>query len=234
MRLHRFFIDNIIGSQKELVVSDVGLLHQWKKVFRLGAGDSVVLFDGSGNEYECKIETLSKDRADIFVGESRLLHLPKKDVWLCVAVIKKDHFEWVVEKGTELGVNNFIPILADRSEKKDLNIERLNKIAREASEQSGRGSVPKIHSPMTLRDVLSGAIDLPDRKITFEPDGEVFSDKDFNQTESVAIFIGSEGGWSDEELKFFTDKNIDLKSMGKQILRAETAAIASATLFLIL
>lgn len=102
---------------------------------------------------------LSKESAQISVGESRTVPTAKKDVWLCMAIVKKDNFEWIVEKGTEIGVNHFVPVVAERSEKKDLNMERLIKIAREASEQSGRGTVPEIHPVMTLEDIFSNSND---------------------------------------------------------------------------
>lgn len=241
MRLHRFFVGEMsggqIGEQKKLDIFDADLIHQWKKVFRLGAGDDVILFDGSGREYTCKIEMLSKDSAQVSVGESRAVPEAKKDVWLCVALIKKDNFEWIVEKGTELGVRHFVPVVAERSEKKDLNMERLIKIAREASEQSGRATVPEIHPVMTLEGIFSGndssLFKFPNHRIAFDPEGIAMISKDTSDTESVAIFIGPEGGWSEREIEFFKKQEVDLKTMGNQILRAETAAIATATLFLL-
>ncbi len=241
MRLHRFFVGDILSGQvdgqKKLVISDEGLVHQWQKVFRLKSGDNVVLFDGSGREYTCKIEMLSKGGAEVSVGESRALHSPKKDVWLCVALIKKDHFEWVVEKGTELGVNHFVPVMAERSEKKDLNIERLAKIAKEASEQSGRGTIPKIHEVTTLENIFSAGTsaisDFPSHRISFDLEGTAFISEDVDDVKPVAIFIGPEGGWSEKEIDFFKKEEVDLKTLGDQVLRAETAAVATATLFLL-
>lgn len=235
MRLHRFFVGYIVGGQidgqKKLVISDESLIHQWQKVFRLKSGDNVILFDGSGREWTCKIEMISKDGTEVSVGESRALNSPKKDVWLCVALIKKDHFEWVVEKGTELGVNHFVPVIAERSEKKDLNMERLGKIAKEASEQSGRGTIPKIHPVMTLQDVF--AYDTPTHRIAFDLEGTAFISGDVKDDRPVAIFIGPEGGWSEKEIELFKKEEVDLKTLGEQVLRAETAAIATATLFLL-
>ncbi|MSR73237.1 16S rRNA (uracil(1498)-N(3))-methyltransferase [Candidatus Parcubacteria bacterium] len=248
MRLHRFFVNEMVGGRAKIVISDEDLLHQWKKVFRLASGDNVIIFDGSGNDYECKIVTISKDRAELAVGASRNIPAIPKDVWLFIALIKKDHFEWVVEKGTELGVSHFVPILAERSEKKYLNMERLAKIAKEASEQSGRGTVPEIHAVMSLEDAIVGEISSiaddissnmaknPPNKIVFDPNGVLLTRADFENkkpAEPVALFIGPEGGWSEDELALFASKKVSVKSMGQQILRAETAAIASATLFLL-
>ena len=244
MRLHRFFVNEIVGGRAKIVISDEDLLHQWKKVFRLVPHDNVIIFDGSGNDYQCKIETISKDRAELAVGAPRNIPATKKDLWLFVALIKKDHFEWVVEKGTELGVSHFVPIIAERSEKKDLNMERLAKIAKEASEQSGRGTVPEIHAVMSLEDAVASDIfgmagDISrnvaknsPNKIALDPKGLALVREDFENKEPTALFIGPEGGWSEDELALFASKKVLVKNMGQQILRAETASIASATLFL--
>jgi len=229
MRLHRFFIREQIQGKNTLVVTNVETLHQWKKVFRLGAGDTVVLFDGFGREYACEITLLSKERAELLIKESCRVHTFSREIWLCAAIIKKDNFEWIVEKATELGVSNIVPILADRSEKKDLNSTRLLKIATEASEQSGRGSVPYIYEAQSLFDattLLSGV-----GKIVFEPVGGALVPTDFLDKRPVALFVGPEGGWTDEELTFFGHEQIEKKTLGDQILRAETAAIAVTTLF---
>ncbi len=244
MRLHRFFVNEMVGGRAKIVISDEDLLHQWKKVFRLVPHDNVIIFDGSGNDYQCKIETLSKERAELAVGAPRNIPATKKDLWLFVALIKKDHFEWVVEKGTELGVSHFVPIIAERSEKKDLNMERLSKIAKEASEQSGRGTVPEIHAVMSLEDAVASDIsgmagDISrnvaknsPNKIALDPKGVALMREDFENKEPTALFIGPEGGWSEDELALFASKKVLVKNMGQQILRAETASIASATLFL--
>ncbi len=231
MRLHRFFIKEPIGKKEKVVIEDVDILHQWKKVFRLTSGDKVVVFDGQGSEYVCVVDMLSKERAELSVESEREVFGVSKEVWLCVGIIKKDNFEWIVEKGTELGVSHFVPIVAERSEKKDVHMERLEKIACEASEQSGRGTTPTIHSVKTLEEVFS--MDLPARKILLHPEGEKISKESFSDESPVALFIGPEGGWSDMELKFFKEKNVVPHTLGQQILRAETASVAVSALFLL-
>ncbi len=236
MRLHRFFVGDIINSfikeGDRFDISDSDLVHQWKKVFRLKTGDNVILFDGSGFEYVCKIENMSKDSVEISTGTAKKIDPLEREVWVCMSVIKKDNFEWVVEKCTELGVSHFLPIIADRSEKKDLNMDRLKKIAKEASEQCGRGDVPKIHEIITLEE--SFLYDLPQEKFFFDLNGSDLSEKDLKDKKPVAIFIGPEGGWSEKEVSFFKSKNIETKILGKRVLRAETAAISATSLFLLL
>lgn len=140
MRLHRFYISETVGDKNEITINSTEQVNQIRRVFRLKTGDSIVIFDRSGYDYECRIGSFWKGLLSlIVVSNSRSRYMPSRDIYLCVAVVKKDTFEWIVEKATELGVTDIIPIIAERSEKKSLNGERLKKIAIEASEQSGRG-----------------------------------------------------------------------------------------------
>jgi 16S rRNA (uracil1498-N3)-methyltransferase len=233
MRLHRFYT-TATPKNDTFDISDRELTHQWKSVFRYNVGSQVILFDGSGFDYLCVISSLRNLGASATVirkikgGEK-----PKVRLTLCLGVIKKDNFELVVQKATELGVNQVIPVLCERSEKKNLNSERLIKIAVEASEQSGRGDVPEIKSISKLEDILKGD-SLPNNVLCLNLEGkyikDVLAEADFKE---LAIFIGPEGGWSDEELSLFKKYNIHCVSLGSQVLRAETAAISAASLILL-
>lgn len=222
MRLHNFFIQENIEGAQTVTIGDHELLHQWNKVFRLKKGDRVVLLDNSGFEYECEFTLLTKKEAVLSVLEKRENPVrPKREVHLYLAMLKKDNFELVLQKGTELGVTHFHPIITARTEKQNLNVERAQKIVREASEQSGRGKMPVIMETTNVRDVDVDCIAL-------HMDGEEFDAKQF--AGNVSVLIGPEGGWSEEELVHFREKNIPIYSLGNTTLRAETAAIAIATL----
>lgn len=230
MRLHRFYTSTPI-TKDTFDISDRELVHQWKNVFRYNVGSQVILFDGFGIDYLCIISSLRNLGATLnVVRQTKNKFSPKVNLWLCLAVTKKDNFEFVVEKATELGVTNIIPILCERTEKKNLNLERIKKISIEASEQSGRGSVPKIHQIFDLVDILDSDI-LPNRVLFLSPDGEKMPA--LNDSEDVAIFVGPEGGFSEKEIKFFKDHNIIGISLGSQILRSETAGIAISSLLLL-
>jgi 16S rRNA (uracil1498-N3)-methyltransferase len=164
--------------------------------------------------------------------------LPKLKVNLYAAVTKKDTFEWIVQKATELGVTKIIPILAERSEKKALNIGRLEKIAVEASEQSGRGDVPEI-MPIAKLDEMIGAVgatnqdsDATAETIVFHTEGEIFSPAEFidDNGGQINVLIGPEGGWSPDEIDTFHKNKIAVRSLGKQILRAETAVVVALSM----
>lgn len=265
MRLHRFFARNLSASKeqgqlghggtndsKEIVEGSIITYahdtHQWQRVFRYGQGDRVILFDGSGNDYVCEILTFPGEINGVTTGATlRVVEIrvntvkPVHQVILVVALVKKDTFEWIVEKATELGVAEIIPVLAEHSEKKSLNMERLEKILIEASEQSGRGDVPILHEVMSVADLLEN------RKLisissafVFDPSGRKFIEEDFtignkgeenNESDTskavVAVFIGPEGGWSLQELASFKKVGLPVLSLGPQILRTETAVVVA-------
>lgn len=230
MRLHRFYSPSRIQDDS-VDIADRELVHQWKHVFRYNVGSQVILFDGSGAEYLCMISSLRTAGATLSVLKKHIKKsLVGRPIWLCMAVVKKDNFEWVVEKATELGITHIVPIVAERTEKKNLNMDRLKKIAVEASEQCGRVDVPTIHPVTTLPELFARNI-LPDAKILLHPDGvPVAQYFENHRLSDVAVFIGPEGGWSDLELNFFAHYGVPALSMGHYVLRAETAAIAGVSL----
>lgn len=233
MRIHRFYVETPINAKK-FDISDRELIHQWKTVFRYNVGSQVILFDGSGVDYLCMITSLRNLGATIEVIHEENTNFDKKmNLWLCVGIIKKDNFELVVQKATELGVSHIIPVLCDRSEKKNLNIDRLNKIIVESSEQSGRGDIPKIHEIVPLSKLLDSDI-LPNNAFALNFDGVPFYKYSENiKIKDLAVFIGPEGGFSVEEMENFKAHKIDTVSLGSQVLRAETASIAIASLLLL-
>lgn len=230
MRLHYFFIDQPLLPQKEIFVSDSLLLNQWRNVLRFKTGDQLILLDNSGQEFVSHFVSLFRDEAKIFIDESRAAkNIPTREVTLFASLAKRDSFEWMLEKGTEIGVSNFVPIETERSEKKSLNIERSKKIIREASEQAHRGKCPEICEPVPLAEILERNIPI----VAFHPDGEKFSFEKIFGLQSVGIIIGPEGGFSERELELIKKKKIKIFSLGPMVLRAETAAVAAASLFLL-
>ena len=156
-------------------------------------------------------------------------NIPKKEIHLFQSVIKKDNFEWVMEKGAELGVSYFHPIVSERSEKKNINFERVGKIIKEASEQSWRWSLPILGELADLKNALNNNFIAS----AFHPIGDKFNKNDFEKDKILGILIGPEGGWSDKELELFKEKGVKILSLGSQILRADTAAIAVSSLLLL-
>jgi 16S rRNA (uracil1498-N3)-methyltransferase len=246
MRLHRFYINQKIGEMGEITLTDSELIHQLVNVFRFKAGDKVILFDGSGFEYEAEITTISKKEIKLnplvkIQGKDTLNK--KNNVSLYLSLIKKSNFELAVEKCTEIGVTEIHPIISERSEKKDLNLERLNKIVKEASEQSGRVTLPKVFEITDLEKAVSQAIGDNKTCIVFhtvtdstatehnrpghQNDHPALTKAGIDGRHQVATFVGPEGGWTEKEMNLFKQNNFQILSLGQNILRAETAAIVA-------
>lgn len=232
MRLHRFHLSTPI-EKETFDITDRDIVHQWKSVFRYNVGSQVILFDGSGTDYLCVITSLRNLGASVEVLKSKSTEDLPKNIYLCVALIKKDNLELVVQKATEIGVNHIIPIICERSEKRKLNMDRMRKIAKESSEQSGRGNIPTIHEITKIPTLFTSGV-LPQEKVVFDPSGVQFRQwwNGVNQN-SIATFVGPEGGFTPAELNQFRAYNVPVVSLGNRILRAETAAISVSSLLLL-
>ena len=232
MRLHRFFIPQTIGSQTQITVLSAELVNQIRHVFRLKTGDIIKVFDGSGSDYECRISDFQKESLLLDVqGSERSKFMPESEVCLLASIVKKDNFEWIVEKATELGVTRIIPVVSERSEKKSLNEDRIKKIAIEASEQSGRGTIPVIERITSLADAIDN-YGSP-TSLIFHTEGKLFHRSDLEKTDNISVFIGPEGGWSLDEIDMFHEKKIPMYCLGAQVLRAETAVVAALSLVML-
>jgi 16S rRNA (uracil1498-N3)-methyltransferase len=224
MRLHRFYIEENLKVKNELTLRDDGFIHQLRDVFRLSADDQVILFDGQGIDYTFDIKMLSKKEINLEKVSEGKSFIPEKKVILLMSLIKKDNFELVLEKGTELGVTHFVPVITERVQKKNIDMVRANKIIKEASEQCGRGDLPTIDESIDLEDALKAYPDL----IAFDISGGNLNDYKL-PTNDYQLLIGPEGGWSDRELQMFSDKKMKIFKLGNTTLRAETAAIVAVS-----
>ena len=155
-------------------------------------------------------------------------------VHLLLAVFKFDHFEWAVEKATELGVGRITPVLARRTEKHlaqaaTKRVERWRRIAHEASQQSRRSDVPTLDDPQTLAAALQ-TVDAQRRILLAETEEQNTLRAAVSASspgENIVLAIGPEGGWTADEMQRFTDAHWQHATLGPRILRAETAAIAA-------
>lgn len=233
MRLHRFYVSQPLGE--DVVINDVSIIKQWTKVFKYKKGNFVILFNGEGSDITYLIDDISSKNCTLILKKISLSYIPNKKITLYLSIIKKNNFELIVQKATELGVTTIIPILSERSEKKNLNEERLQKIAIESAEQCGRGDIPTIMPIISLSQVL----EIPsthDFMCILQMNGIPFSNEVIQNKlkgiKNIGLFVGPEGGWSEDEEKLFKSKNIIPISLGKTVLRAETAGIV-ATAFML-
>jgi len=228
MRIHRFYLQNTPETLEEtnlLSIADENLIHQWRSVLRFTPGEIAELFTHEGTTYSVKLTELTKK-----LSTWEILNTIKKDintskVSLYMSVIKKDNFELVTQKSTEIGVAEIVPILSSRSQHKSLNHDRLSKIVIEATEQSGGMKPPSIEGILTLKEGLNRAQKENQDVIVCEFDGILLEDFDHKDDTHVALFIGPEGGWSEEDRELFEKYSVTKISFGTKVLRAETAAI---------
>jgi 16S rRNA (uracil1498-N3)-methyltransferase len=226
MRLHRFYVHPEEHKlAHKLWLRDERIIPQWQKVLRYRPGQEVVLFDGLEHERLYKIVEFDKDAAHLEYIADFERKLPKKDIYLAWALLKKDKNDWVLQKCTELGINHFVPLLTKRCEKTGFNEERAKKIVIEASEQCGRGNIPNIREPMnpsTLIKELKGKVPI----LVCEQTG--INQIDTNLQKCV-LMIGPEGGWSENELQLFDAQDVTKINLGDFTHRAETASIVAAS-----
>lgn len=235
MKLHRFFIEQPLGE--EIVVKEKKLIHQWNNVLKFKKGESLILFNSSHNkDYTYSIVTITKNEANLHLqDEDSNLNQKEEEnaVNLCISLIKKDNLDLILQKCTELGVSEYTPLISDRVEKKNIsswNKERGEKIIIEAVEQSGWGNIPKINDPIKLEDLLKNldnkggienviVMDISDnKKDTFN----------YKKETKKYLLVGPEGGWTEEERELFRKYKLNTLSFGKNVLRAETAAIVGS------
>ena len=181
------------------------------------------------------VASVSDDRVEFELG-GEIASAAITPITLLLSVFKFDRMEWAIEKCTELNVTSIIPVITRRTEKhlaqaSEKRVDRWRRIAREASEQSRRIAPPEISDPVKLLDALQAPADLRIVLAETEREASLFEILQArDHIASLVLAIGPEGGWSDEELKFFQQAGWLSASLGATILRAETAAIAALAL----
>jgi len=206
--------------------------HYVKDVMRLKKGDYLSVFNTQG-EWSAIIENYEKEGAKIKILKKARDKENEKNVWLAFSPIKQSALNFLIQKGTELGIQKFIPVLSERSIVREINIKRVKKIIVEASEQSNRISVPEINNSQTLKNFLSqfpknGYLIFCDINCEKNNLKNILSKKN---EEPICVLIGPEGDFSEIERKLILDlKQTHPISLAKNILRAETAALSAITI----
>lgn len=224
----RFFVDEVRNGHAEIAGEEAQHL---TRVLRVEAGQRFEISDNR-NAWLAEVETARKQQV-VFRTLEKLPAPPEEaHITLLAALIKFDHFEWMIEKATELGVDTIVPFAAARSERgleaaAPKRLERWRRIAVEASQQSRRAHLPEISEPAPFKDARKAPVDFrfvldedPDAPPVFSALPPVRK-----PTDRIAILLGPEGGWTDAERAQFGDWT--RVSLGPRILRAETAAIAA-------
>lgn len=239
--MHRFFISpELISGDQVFFPTD--LAHQIIRVLRLRVGDSVMVLDNSGFARTVQLHTFGKREAQGTVtATAPATGEPRTPIALYVALMKGKKVELVLQKGTELGVSRFVPMVTRRSvvsslrDLNDVRLDRWEAIVREAAEQSGRGILPTVTEPMMLESALGDARDYEYHSIMAWEEANDLTLREVltPRPERIALFIGPEGGFDGTEAQLAAAYGVQIVTLGPRILRAETAALAAvvATLY---
>ena len=228
MARRRFFVDAVQSGRARITGPDA---HHLTRVLRVEPGQQFEISDNHA-VYLAEVESAHKDLVSFAVREKVSSSEPVVRTTILASLIRFERFEWMLEKATELGVARVVPVQAERSERgleqaAGKRRARWNRIAREASEQSRRAKLPEIAAPM----VLAGALNMQGYRLVLEeaeaPPILPALPAHREPGDSVAVLIGPEGGWTDRERDQIARSEWRSVSLGPQILRAETAAIAA-------
>lgn len=234
MTRRRFFAPpSAFNFGKRIVTLTSDEARHLREVLRLKAGDEVQVFDGAGREFRAIVSQARREFAELEIRDEIQPLKPESplQLTLAVALLKGEKFDLVVQKGTELGVNKFVPLVTRNADIRlrdaadaTKRVTRWQRIALEAAKQCGRAVVPEITHPVAFESVIGEGSCL----MFSEREGQALNTN--IKTDSLTAIVGSEGGWSDEELDQAREAGVPIVTLGGRVLRAETAAIATAVL----
>ena len=241
--MHKFFTPKelINGDVAKIIGDDVKHIY---KVLRISEGEKVTLNNCEGIEYLGKVISVSKQEVLIEILE-KLEDNNDSDIkiYLFQGLPKSQKMDLIVQKGTELGITEFIPTITHRVDVKlkgeFKKLDRLNRIALEAAKQSKRSIIPKVSEPIEFNAVLERINSLDLLIVPYENANnfgiktlinELRKDNTTNTIKNVGIFVGPEGGIEEEEIERLKDKGARIVTLGKRILRTETAGFVATSL----
>ncbi len=238
MKIHHFITPCRINDNN-LTITDTNIVHHMNNVIRLRAGEFVRICT-DGFYYDTTLDVVSKKEITGTINSKGIIPVSENKVTLVMSIIKGSNFDLVIQKATELGVDSIVPVVSERTIKKDVNMPRIQTIAREAAEQSERMTVPTIDEPVSFtkwaEQKHEGSVYFFDTYTESRASMDTArhdsaeSSNTKKQEANGTIVIGPEGGWSPAEQKIAEEKNWHIYSTGANILRAETAAIVGTYL----
>lgn len=247
MTTHRFFVPPEWVGQNEVVLTGA-VVHQIRNVLRMRPGEGITVLDNSGWEYQVELTAVEQERVTgRIIRKALATGEPRTKVALYQGVLRGRHFEWVLQKGTELGIVEFVPVICDRclmSSLEDISatkITRWQRIILEAAEQSGRGRLPRLQSPMLFPQACGKAREEGLALMLWEGEQAVSLRERLGRGAlsstgrrpfSIGLYIGPEGGFSEEEVNLAKGYGIRTASLGPRTLKAETAGLIAASAIL--
>ncbi|MBO7612138.1 MAG: 16S rRNA (uracil(1498)-N(3))-methyltransferase [Elusimicrobia bacterium] len=232
-----FYVDPKDIKDKNFVIENEQF-HYLSTVRRFSIGDEINIFDGLGNSYKARIDNIDRNSMSGIILSSKTHILPTREISLYTAIPKGERFDWLIEKAGEIGVSKIVPIIYMRSVVKELSdnkVERYKKISIAASSQSWRADIMPVYNPVNFDEAVAR---LASKKSTLnvlpwesEQENNIFDLlKENKEIKNINIFIGPEGGFDKTEIDFALKNNFKTVTLGKNILRVETAAIVSASI----
>ena len=247
---HRFFINphQVNWQEKKASISDQEQTHKISRVLRLKENDQIVLLDGTGLVYNAQIVSFFSRAIQCRLLSRRSLNTdPELKITIAQAMLKGPKFDYVLQKCTEIGVSEFIPVTTERtviridedgmSRDADRRINRYQKIAQDAAEQSERGFVPVIKNLMTIDELCKINLSVYDLKLICAERSQTNGIKEVlndiqSKVQKILLLIGPEGGFTESELKLVLSSGFTSVSLGKRIYRSETVGmVLSGILF---
>ena len=232
----RFFVGADQISDKDIVITGTDVNHI-RNVLRMTPGEEVTVSDGQGMDYFCRIAELTKEevRLDVVDSWHSFVELPAK-IYLFQGLPKADKMELIIQKAVELGVYEIVPVATKRAvvkldpKKEEKKRLRWQSIAESAAKQSRRNIIPHIHEVVKFGQAVDYAKNLDITLIPYELAEDMEKTKQIFETiqpgQSIGIFIGPEGGFDESEIVLAQENGISPITLGKRILRTETAGMA--------
>lgn len=233
--MYHFFVEEkqVNGENAYISGSDVNHI---VNVLRMKIGEELLISVKGDWDYLCKIEEIESDRVNLKLLESmEQRELPIK-LTLLQGIPKSDKLEMIIQKAIELGVSEIIPVKTNRvvvkidEKKTQAKVNRWNVIAESAAKQSKRSIIPKVLKPQTIDNALEIVKDYGVKLLPYENADGIKKTKDIlnslDSKNNIAVFIGPEGGFEEAEVKKSTDSGFEVITLGKRILRTETAGLA--------
>ncbi|MDD5341039.1 MAG: RsmE family RNA methyltransferase [Patescibacteria group bacterium] len=231
--MQRFFLNQAIEDPQRIVIRDKDAVRKITKVLRKQIGDTIFIFDLANEEFEVQITQMTgKEIVCRLVNRVEIDRELPIEINLYQALLKKDKLEWICQKATEIGVKSITPIISENCVVKELNsnkAKRYQKIIEEATSQSGGKIPPVFNKVKSFEDVI---LDLKQNELNIiahedERHNTLCNILNEKQAKKINVFVGPEGGFSPEEINLALRNSLVSVSLGKRILRAETAAIVS-------
>lgn len=243
--MHHFFVKDHQISEKEIFIEEGDYNHA-VNVLRLKTGEEILISDEEGRDYVCEVgendRELQRLRLCIKEMTEKNHELPSR-VYLFQGLPKSDKMEFIIQKATELGVSDIVPVnmkncVVKLDEKKaEAKLKRWRAIAESAAKQSKRSAVPEIHDIMSFTEAVKMAEEMDLSILPYECEdgmaGMIDAIVNFLPGRHIAVFIGPEGGFDRLEVKFARDRGVRTVSLGRRILRTETAALAVLSMIMI-